>query len=542
MSQVLVIGGGLAGLRTALAARAAGATVSLLSKVQPLSSHSIAATGGINAALSSEDSWEQHVADVLAGSVGLADRDAVEKVCREAATEVRQLEQWGTPFNRDAAGRLGVKAIGGNTRARLLFAGEHTGKALLQALWQRCVAEGIEMEEDIFLLRLATENGRCCGAVVLDSRTGEIQARPARAVVLATGGLGQVYQPTTNAMICTGDGTAAAFRVGALLQDMEMTQFYPTCFVGTGVCVTEEARSRGAVLVNRSGRRFMERYAPDAMEMANRDILSRAIFTELLNGEEVLLDCRPVGKEELSGGLSAFAKLARSFGGVDVTSAPLPVVPGFHYQMGGISTDLEGQTTVPGLYAAGECACVSVHGANRVGGNSLLETLVMGRAAGVAASQFALGRDDNFSPVVHELAKVEKEQVDANLTRSGDGFQVGMLRKRLGKEMMAQAGIVRNETGLRRGAEILSELDAAAREVGIGDPNPVFNQSLRRLLELQNLILLGRVVVASARAREESRGAHFRQDFPALGQVPLHTRAELSGADKVVIEFAPVRS
>lgn len=540
MSRVLVIGGGLAGLQAAIAAAERGARVLLASKVHPLASHSIAATGGINAALAPGDSWEDHARDTVKAGAGLADLDAVEKVCRGAGDEVRRVEGWGVPFNRDAEGRLEAKPIGGTSRARTLFAGEHTGKAVLQALWQRALRLGVELMPDAFLTRLVSAGGRCRGAVLLDLQSGQVTGVEAGAVVIATGGLGRLYGPTTNAAICTGDGQAAALRAGAALRDMEMTQFYPTCLPGSGALLTEEVRTRGALLINDRGERFMARYAPEAMEMAGRDVLSRALFAELAAGRRVFLDCRPVGHEELTVRLRAFHGLMLGMTGVDVTREPVEVMPAFHYQMGGIATDIEARTNVPGLLAAGECACVSLHGGNRIGANSLLETLVMGRTAGLSAVAEA-ERVDAAGAAVEEAARAEADRIARLRARPGDGREVAALADRMRAVMAADVGIIRTEEALARATAALESLGAEVAAAGPGDDAPQMNLALRRLCELENLLLLGRAVVASARARHESRGAHYRSDHPVLADQALHTEVSLGDGGALRLERAPVR-
>jgi succinate dehydrogenase / fumarate reductase flavoprotein subunit len=536
--KVLVVGGGLAGLRAAIAAAEAGAEVSLVSKVHPLASHSGAATGGINVALSPEDSVAQHITDTTRAGDGLNDLDAVEKVCGEAPAEIRFLERCGVPFNRDAEGRLGLKPLAGSASSRTVFAGAQTGRALLQSLWQRATLAGVRFRSDCFLLNLVRNAEGCVGAVFLDLATGEIFGEASDAVVVATGGCGQVYAPTTNAVICTGDGTAAALRAGAALLDQEMTQFYPTCFPGTGICVTEEARAHGAILVNSTGERFMSRYSPDALEMANRDVLSRAIFSEFSQGREVYLNCSNISPGHFQNELRQFAALARQLLDVDLTRDWLPVVPGMHYHMGGIETDLCGRTRLPGLFAAGECACLSVHGANRVGGNSLLETLVMGRTAGAAAARASAAADANLTA---RSAAVEKKKIDVLLDQKKSVARVHGVATSLGTTMMRLVGIIRDHASLTAAQEALGSLDVKFRLVSPGDSHRVFNQSLRRYLELRNQLLLARTIIEGALHRKESRGAHFRADYPMKQETASHTRQTFDGSDIFSLGRTPVR-
>jgi succinate dehydrogenase/fumarate reductase flavoprotein subunit len=538
MKRVLVIGGGLAGLRAAIAAAESGAEVTLASKVHPLSSHSIAATGGINVALGGEDSWESHVEDTLQASAGLADRDAVEKICREAGEELRILERWGVPFDRDASGRLGAKPLSGNSQARTVFAGSHTGKAVLQALWQKAITMGVSIREDCFLLELVISGNTCCGAVLLDLKEGEIIAHTAGAVVLATGGLGQVYSPTSNATICTGDGVATALRAGASLLDMEMTQFYPTCLPDRGICITEEARTKGAVLLNDRQERFMLRYDSALVDLANRDVLCRAIFSEMSSGRQIFLDCGAVAREEFEGSLRDLSELSRMLANVDVAHEPLPVAPAMHYHMGGIETDLEGKSTISGLLSAGECACLSVHGANRIGGNSLLETLVMGQASGKASATVAGASDRD---AVHRRALELGEQVKELRFRQGDARTLPRLRRSLGRVMSGKAGILREASELNRAAEEIADLQQEASACAPCDSSEVFNKAVRQWFELANLLSLARVIAASALARRESRGAHYRVDFPRTGAIAEHSRTRQSHNRQLSVDFVPVR-
>jgi succinate dehydrogenase / fumarate reductase flavoprotein subunit len=538
MKRVLVIGGGLAGLRAAIAAAENGALVTLVSKVHPLSSHSIAATGGINVALGGEDSWESHVEDTLQASGGLADRDAVEKICREAVEELQILERWGVPFDRDSSGRLGAKPLGGSSQARTVFAGSHTGKAVLQALWQKAMSVGVCILEDCFLLELVISGETCCGAVLLDLKEGKIIAHSAGAVLLATGGLGQVYSPTSNATICTGDGVAAALHAGASLLDMEMTQFYPTCFPDRGICVTEEARTKGAVLVNDRQERFMLRYDRALLDLANRDVLCRAMFAEISTGRQIFLDCAAVPREELEGSLRDLSELSRMLANVDVSRQQLPVVPAMHYHMGGIGTDLEGETTIPGLLSAGECACVSVHGANRIGGNSLLETLVMGHTSGKTSARIACESDRD---VVRRRAVELGDHIQDLRCRVGDPRALPQLRRRLGRVMSEKVGIVREAAELRMAADMIEDLQEEASACAPCDSSEVFNKAIRQWFELANLVALAHVIAASAVARCESRGAHYRADFPRMGTVAEHLRLKQGHNGKLVVDFVPVR-
>jgi succinate dehydrogenase / fumarate reductase, flavoprotein subunit len=536
MSQVLVVGGGLAGLRAAIAASESGASVRVVSKVHPMSSHSVAATGGMNVALVPDDA-SQHVEDTLAGGANLGDRDAVEKVCFEAGAQVCALESWGVPFDRGPDGRLGTKSMAGSARARTVYAGNHTGKAILQAVWQRALSLGVSVKSDCMLVDLIVESNRCVGGVFLDLPSGAIFTLLADAVVLATGGLGQLYRPTTNAVICTGDGTAAAFRAGATLMDMEMAQFYPACFPSRGILVTEEVRAHGARYVNSAGEYFMERYDPINRDMAGRDLLSRALYAEIAAGRSVYLDCRSVPTEQLEGALSPFVALSRRLEDVDPAGQWLPIVPGMHYHMGGIKTDLNARTSLPGLFAAGECACLSVHGANRIGGNGLLETIVMGRTAGAqAAAESAHVGGAREGP-----AGCAREMLSTRRRCAGDAFALYALRNSLGDVMMSKAGIIREETTLRAALTKIEEIGCVLADVALGDSSEDFNQQARRWLEARNLAMLAKLLIRSAILRRESRGAHRRDDFPASENHAMHTLVRASSAGECNLDLQAAR-
>src|SRR5687768_9573186 len=387
--DVLVIGAGLAGQRAALAAAAEGASVGVISKVHPVRSHSNAAQGGINAALNPEDSWESHAYDTVKGSDYLGDQDAIEIMCREAPDELLYLEHMGVTFHRNEEGLLGTRAFGGASAARTYYVADITGQAILHVLYEQLMKhDEVERFEEWFTTGLALdESGSCAGAITRNLRDGSMELFEAKSVILATGGNGQCFKPTTNALICTGDGISMAYHVGAPLMDMEMIQYHPTTLAGNGLLITEGARGEGAHLYNAQGERFMEKYAPNKMELASRDVVSRAEQTEINEGRgfpdgTVALDITVVPRKRIHEALREIVNVGRDFAGVDITREPIHIKPGNHYTMGGVKTDIHGQTATPGLYAAGECACVSVHGGNRLGANSLLDTLVFGRRSG----------------------------------------------------------------------------------------------------------------------------------------------------------------
>src|SRR6186713_1077721 len=394
--DVLVIGAGLAGQRAALAAAEEGASVGILSKVHPVRSHSNAAQGGINAALNPEDSWESHAFDTVKGSDYLGDQDAIEIMCRQAPQEILDMEHLGVTFHRNAEGKLGTRAFGGASAARTYYVADITGQAILHVLYEQLMKyEEVTRYEEWFSTALVQDDdGRIAGVATRNIRDGAMEVFAAKAVILATGGNGQIYDPTTNALICTGDGIAMAYRIGAPLMDMEMIQYHPTTLAGLGLLITEGARGEGAHLYNAEGERFMEKYAPNKLELASRDVVSRSEQTEINEGRgfpdgTVALDITKVPRNRTLEALREIVNIGRDFAGVDITREPIHIKPGCHYIMGGVKTDVNGETSIPGLYAAGEVACVSVHGGNRLGANSLLDTLIFGRRSGEHAAERA---------------------------------------------------------------------------------------------------------------------------------------------------------
>ena len=423
-----MIGAGLAGQRAALAAAEQGVSVGIVSKVHPVRSHSNAAQGGINAALNPGDSWESHAFDTIKGSDYLGDQDAIEIMCREAPEEILHLEHLGVTFHRNEEGKLGTRAFGGASAARTYYVADITGQAIMHVLYEQLMkhSEQVARYEEWFCTALAMdEEGECCGVVTRNIADGSMELFQAKAVILACGGNGQVWKPTTNALICTGDGIAMAYRVGAKLMDMEMIQYHPTTLAGKGFLITEGARGEGAHLLNAKGERFMERYAPNKMELASRDVVSRAEQTEIDEGRgfpdgTVALDITVVPKKRVHEALREIVLVGRDFAGVDITREPIHIKPGNHYTMGGVKTDVDGRTDIPGLYAAGETACVSVHGGNRLGANSLLDTLIFGRRSGVDAAARAK-RIDGSRPSKQVLEAEEATHRGDLLAREGLG-------------------------------------------------------------------------------------------------------------------------
>jgi succinate dehydrogenase / fumarate reductase flavoprotein subunit len=515
----LVIGAGLAGQRAALAAAEEGVSVAILSKVHPVRSHSNAAQGGINAALNPEDSWESHAYDTVKGSDYLGDQDAIEVMCREAPQEILDLEHLGVTFHRNQEGRLGTRAFGGASAARTYYVADITGQAILHVLYEQLMkhSEVTRYEEWFTTSLLKADDGRTAGCVARNIRDGSMELFSAKAVILAVGGNGQVFNPTTNALICTGDGHAMAYRIGAPLMDMEMVQYHPTTLQGNGLLITEGARGEGAHLYNADGERFMEKYAPNKMELASRDVVSRAEQTEINEGRgfregTVALDITVVPRKRIHEALREIVNVGRDFAGVDITHEPIHIKPGNHYIMGGVDTDVDGRTSIPGLYAAGEVACVSVHGGNRLGANSLLDTLIFGRRSGVDAANLA--RSVSFPDDAWGAVKDDERRIKEIVDRPKHGRRVSELKAELGATMDKYVAVFRDEAGLQQALEVVHRLQEEARTVWVDDKGTVFNQDVLGALELDFMLDNAEAIVLSAIERKESRGAQFRTDYP----------------------------
>jgi succinate dehydrogenase / fumarate reductase, flavoprotein subunit len=516
--DVLIVGAGCAGMRAAIEAHDAGADVALISKIHPVRSHSGAAEGGINAALgnASEDDPEKHAYDTVKGSDYLGDQDAIEVLCEEAPGDVYQLEHWGAVFSRTEDGRIAQRPFGAAGEPRTAYAADITGHVLVHVLYEQVMKRDLTVYEEFFAWQLVENEGRCQGVISWDLVNGGLKTIGAKTVILATGGAGRLYQGTTNAYACTGDGMAMALRLGVPLKDMEMMQFHPTTLSPTGVLITEGCRGEGAYLLNADGERFLKRYAPNAMELASRDVISRAEQTEIDEGRgvdgNVLLDLRHLGAERIIERLHGTRELSMVFAGVDPIHDPIPVRPGAHYHMGGIDTDLWGKTSLEGLYAAGEVACVSVHGANRLGGNALMETITYGKRAGKAAAEWALS---HTTVAVPESLQADAERELEVLLDRVDGERPHSIRDEMAWTMHENFGVFRREDQMRQQGDIVAGLLERYEHVVVEDKGEVFNNDLTQALELGFLLPLAACMVEAGLARKESRGAHARPyDYP----------------------------
>jgi len=519
--DVVIVGAGLAGLRAAIEARERDAAVAVLSKLHPVRSHSDQAQGGINASLGEDDSWEKHAFDTIKGSDYLADQDAVEVMCKDAPRAIIELEHWGVLFSRSEDGRIAQRPFGGAGFPRTCFSADKTGHVLQTTIFEQARKNGVQIYEEWFATTLVVEDNACKGLTAIEIVTGEVHAVQAKAVILAAGGAGQVYSKTTNSLSTTGDGIAMAYNAGVPIADMEFVQFHPTALYGSNILVSEGARGEGGYLINTQNERFMKKYAPDKMELAPRDIVSRAIETEIREGrgfanEYVHLDLRHLGEAKINERLPTIRELAIYFAGVDPAKLPIPVQPAQHYTMGGVSTDIDGATSVKGLYAAGECACVSVHGANRLGGNSLLDTVVFGKRAGAKAAEYVkTAADVGFREAV---TTDEQKRIDALLNRK-DGVKASEIKRALGTTMFDKVGIFRQKADLETAKKNVAALKRQFENVSVTDSSHRFNTSLSETLEVGFELDLAELIVACALARRESRGAHYRTDYPKRDDV-----------------------
>jgi succinate dehydrogenase / fumarate reductase flavoprotein subunit len=531
--DAVIIGAGLAGLRAAIEI-GADAGVAVISKVFATRSHSGAAQGGIGAALANEedDNWEWHMFDTVKGSDYLGDQDAIETMAKDAPRTIYELEHLGVPFNRTGEGKIAQRAFGGHTSnfgkavvKRACFAADRTGRVILDTLWEQSLQRDIKFFDEFHVLSLIMDNGRCCGVIAYELATGELHTFRSKAVLLAAGGAGKIFKTTSNAFASTGDGMALAYRAGAPMEDMEFVQFHPTGIYKLGILISEAARGEGGILRNSEGERFMERYAPVIKDLAPRDMVSRCILEEIRAGkgiggkDYVHLDMTHLGEDVINTKLAEITGFARTYAGVDATKEPIPVQPTCHYMMGGIAADVDGRvildsngTPFEGLYAAGECACVSVHGANRLGCNSLLDTLVFGRRSGLEILSFV--RTAEMPEASPDVARKAAARI-SDLMR-GDGQEsIGSIMGQMQEIMMEKVSVFRTADGLTEALEKIRELQDRYRNISLRDKGSCFNRDLLDALELGHMLDLAEVIAIGALYREESRGAHFREDFPA---------------------------
>ncbi len=524
--DIVIVGGGGAGLRAAIAAAETSDALSIavVSKVYPMRSHTVSAEGGAAAAMGDDDSFDLHAFDTIRGSDFLADQEAVEAFVAECPSEIIQLEHWGCPWSREPEGRIAVRAFGGMTVNRTVFAADKTGFHMLHTLFQTSLKyESIVRYDEFFVTKLLVEDGRCAGVAAIDLRDSEVRCITAKAVILCTGGAGRIFSFTTNGAIKTGDGMALAYRAAVPLKDMEFVQYHPTGLPGTGILMTEASRGEGGYLTNREGKRFLEEYIPSKMELGPRDILSRAIMQEIEKGrafdgpygQYVHLDVSHLGEKLIDEKLPFVRELARNFVGIDPVHEPIPVRPVVHYMMGGIDTDLAGRTRLPGLYAAGEAACVSMNGANRLGSNSLSECLVFGARSGRQAAEDTLGASQTDERPVEKLAQAEQARLVATYLEKERGRErISAIRRELQAAMERGAGVFRTEESLKESVEEVRGLRERYRDMALDDRDRAFNTELVAALELENMLDVAETVVRSGLERLESRGSHTRRDHP----------------------------
>lgn len=540
MHDILIIGGGGAGLRAAIAAAETDPKldIAIVSKVYPMRSHTVAAEGGTAAVIKENDSFAEHINDTITGSDWMADQDAVELFVKEAPAELIQLEHWGCPWSREPDGRVAVRPFGGMKIERTWFAADKTGFHLLHTLFQTSLKyDAIKRYDEYFALNLLVENGRCQGITALELRSGMVQPLLAKAVIICTGGAGRIFPFTTNGAIKTGDGMAMAYRAGVPLKDMEFVQYHPTGLPGTGILITEAARGEGGILVNKDGYRYLQDYGlgtpveitdprhpqKRTMELGPRDKLSQAFIKEQEKGrtipgpygDVVHLDVRHLGEKKIDKKIPFVRELAKNYAGIDPVYELIPVRPVAHYMMGGIHTDIEAATPVAGLFAAGECACVSINGANRLGSNSLTELLVFGARAGKSAAAFAREHPHCDTPALEAQAKDEQERIRKNfIAKQGGKERIARLRTEMTATLESGAGIYRTESSLKETCNKLTELKERVANITLDDHSLTFNTELTAALELECMLDVAETVAYSALARTESRGSHQRTDHP----------------------------
>ncbi|MEU5840044.1 succinate dehydrogenase flavoprotein subunit [Streptomyces diacarni] len=566
--DTVIVGAGGAGMRAAIESTKRSRTA-VLTKLYPTRSHTGAAQGGMAAALANveEDNWEWHTFDTIKGGDYLVDQDAAEILAKEAIDSVLDLEKMGLPFNRTPNGTIDQRRFGGHSRnhgeapvRRSCYAADRTGHMILQTLYQNCVKEGVEFYNEFYVLDLLMNEDegvrKTAGVVAYELATGDVHVFQAKAVVFASGGNGKFFKVTSNAHTLTGDGQAAAFRRGLPLEDMEFFQFHPTGIWKMGILLTEGARGEGGILRNKDGERFMEKYAPVMKDLASRDVVSRAIYTEIREGrgcgadkDHVYLDLTHLPPEQLDAKLPDITEFARTYLGIEPYTDPVPIQPTAHYAMGGIPTNVQGEvlsdntTPIPGLYAAGEVACVSVHGANRLGTNSLLDINVFGRRAGIAAAEYSATASHVELP--EEPAQFVLDEIE-NLRDATGSERVVEIRRALQETMDKNVMVFRTEQTLKEAVEEIGSLRKRFRDISVQDKGKRFNTDLLEAIELGNLLDLAEVTAVSALARKESRGGHYREDFPNRDDVNFmrHTMAYREvgddGTESIRLDYKPV--
>ncbi len=521
--DIVIIGGGLAGLAAAWSADPQ-LNVAVVSKVHPLRSHSVAAQGGINAALGNNpngknDTWQKHSFDTIKGSDYLADQEAAELMCREAIPSLYELEHMGVPFSRFSGGTIAQRPFGGAGFPRTCYAADRTGLVILHTLFEQCISKNVQFFNEFLVMNLAVHDERCCGVLAYDLATGKILPLKSRAVIFATGGYGRVYARSTNAFINLGSGIGMAYRAGVPLKDMEFVQFHPTSLYGKNILITEGARGEGGYLINNKGKRFMADYAPAAMELAPRDIVARALQTEIdrgngFEGQYVHLDLRHLGKDKIYKRLPSIREICINFAGVDPVDTPIPIQPAQHYSMGGIDVNQACASPIEGFFAAGECACVSIHGANRLGGNSLLDAFVFGKISGKSASAYVKGSSHSSESDKHILQQMQafNQKIEV-LTHKTSGKNVFILLKKLKKVMSEKVGIFRNAPQLKEALGEIAHIREEYKDVGLHGDCLRFCQEFVTVFEFESMLDIAEVIALGALNREETRGSHFRQDF-----------------------------